>query len=476
LENYARDGTLLSVKGTAVYPVGYTNGIGSGLFFTKEIKLDTNGVETSEWTKTYHDLADRPVEVQYPDGAGAYQEFNAKGQLVRAVDPDGVTTLYSYNARAEVSYTAIDLDRDGQFGWAADDRITQTTNDVTSSHGATVRRSRRYVWADPGQNIPRLIETTEQAADSLQVWRTNYGQMSHSQTVYGTNGLRTVTLTAPDGSSRVRVYSYGRQVSETWADASMNPTGAQIYGYDEHSRVQTVMDARTGTITNAYDAADQLVSSSTAASGSLASQTTAYEFDSRGRIQRVVLTDGAAVTNQYYLTGQIKQRAGVRVYPQLYAYDAQGRLKTLTTWTNFTTGAGAATTTWNYEGQRGWMTNKVYTAGVTGPGYTYTPAGRAQTRGWARGITATYSNTAAGELRSIVYSDGTANVTNAYDRLGRLATVTQGSNVCVYSYNDAGQVTSDANGAGLLSGLMVTNLYDGLLRRTNLEVRVSGVP
>ena len=62
-----------------------------------------------------------------------------------------------------------------------------------------------------------------------------------------------------------------------------------------------------------------------------------------------------------------------------YTYDYAGRLKTLTTWTNFAGNQGSAVTTWNYDGQRGWLTNKTY-ADNKGPGYTYTAAGRLKTR------------------------------------------------------------------------------------------------
>jgi RHS repeat-associated protein len=144
-------------------------------------------------------------------------------------------------------------------------------------------------------------------------------------------------------------------------------------------------------------------------------------------------------------------------------------MKTMTTWTNFATGAGAATTTWNYDPYRGFLTNKAYADGK-GPTYAYTPAGRLRSRTWARGILTLYAYNNAGELSGVSYSDHTAAVTYGCDRLGRQTTVSQGQAVTVRAYNIAGQLLSESYTGGPLDGLSVTNGYDSLLRRTALTL------
>ncbi len=57
--------------------------------------------------------------------------------------------------------------------------------------------------------------------------------------------------------------------------------------------------------------------------------------------------------------------------------------------------------------QRGFLSSKKYQDN-TGPAYTYTAAGRLETRTWERGIITTYGYTAAGDLEDITYSDATA--------------------------------------------------------------------
>jgi YD repeat-containing protein len=52
--------------------------------------------------------------------------YNAKGQLDRSVDPDGVTTLFTYNALGEQTASAVDMNRNGSIGLAGPDRVTTT--------------------------------------------------------------------------------------------------------------------------------------------------------------------------------------------------------------------------------------------------------------------------------------------------------------------------------------------------------------
>jgi len=152
-----------------------------------------------------------------------------------------------------------------------------------------------------------------------------------------------------------------------------------------------------------------------------------------------------------------------------YTYDAQGRMQTMKTWQDFADNEATATTTWNYNSYRGWLTNKTYDGGAAGPIYSNTPAGRLATRKWARNITTTYGYNNAGALARIVYSDGTTpNLTNTFDRLGRAATTVCNGMTTTFAYNDANELLSESYSGGILNGLAVTNAYDAYLRRTAL--------
>ena len=84
------------------------------------------------------------------------------------------------------------------------------------------------------------------------------------------------------------------------------------------------------------------------------------------------------VTNEFYLTGQLKKTTGVRTYPVEYTYDYAGRMVTMKTWTNYPSGTPAVTT-WAYHANRGWLAGKFYADAATGAAqsssgttYTYT--------------------------------------------------------------------------------------------------------
>jgi RHS repeat-associated protein len=138
------------------------------------------------------------------------------------------------------------------------------------------------------------------------------------------------------------------------------------------------------------------------------------------------------------------------------------------TWKNFAARTGAATTTWNYDTNRGFLVSKVYDDG-NGTTNTYTPAGRLRTRTWARGVTTTYHTNAAGETVSITYSDGTAAVTNHLDRLGRRTNVIDGAGSRFLSYDAAGRLLLETNASGVLSNFSLAYAYDALGRRTNVS-------
>ena len=121
-------------------------------------------------------------------------------------------------------------------------------------------------------------------------------------------------------------------------------------------------------------------------------------------------------------------------------YDAQGREKTMTTWTNFpaSSGRGAAVTTWNYDPHRGWLTSKLDNSGNGNGLDSHTAAGRLSGTGlgaWERlppmftmrtGIlppssTITASNGQMGSNRSFVQcaldNMNCFSVTNGFDSL-----------------------------------------------------------
>ena len=118
---------------------------------------------------------------------------------------------------------------------------------------------------------------------------------------------------------------------------------------------------------------------------------------------------------------------------------------------------GFAKTTWTYHPQRGFLTAKRDDANK-GADYTYTDAGRLQTRTWGRSSVAhplltTYTYQ-AGLLNTIDYSDTTPDVSVSYDNFGRPLTVTNTVSTTTYAYDpatlvlDTETITHDINADG----------------------------
>jgi RHS repeat-associated protein len=486
IETYHQDGSLLSVGGTAAHPVQYLYGLDGGGLYTTEIKIALNG-GTNEWVKSSSDMLGRSYKTTFAAASSPYpttvSTYNKIGQLTNQIDPDGLVTLYAYNPKGEQVYSVLDSNRNCLIDVSGFDQITLTTNDVTTDHGTTVRRSRTYVWDTFGSASATLVSTAESSVDGLQSWQTQYPSLgvavtSRSQTSYGANGTRTVINTAPDSSYIVNTYSNGRPVSVTRYDASSSQVSKLMYGFDAQGRQWTVTDARNGTTYQAYNSADLISSVTTPNPGTPGGmpQTTYTSYNGMLQATNVILPDGSSVTSEFYPTGELKRNYGSRTYPVSYSYDYAGRMQTMTNWSNFAGGAGARVTTWIYDPYRGWLTGKSYDGGVAGPSYGYTKAGRLQSRAWARGVTTSYGYNWAGMLASVSYSDSTPAVSNAYDRLGRLLSAACNGTTGSFGYNEMNSVLSLSFSGGSLGGLSVTNGFDQFLRRTNIAALATGSP
>jgi RHS repeat-associated protein len=479
---YFVDGSLKQTSGTSVHGVRYEHDSGYGYETISEIKLNGNYSDTAEAVTNFTDAVGRSYQTIYSDGATNLSFYNALGQLWKSIDPDGVTTIYQYNAKGEQEYTAIDMDHSDAIELGGTDRVTRTVNDVTTYGGVNVRRSRLYSWMGNGSSTSTLLSVMERSVDGLRSWETEYrdaatGITGQSVTVYSTGGNRYSTNVAPDGSYSVTTYLNGRVTSLKRSDSTGSQLFSESYSYDAHGRRYSSTDARNGTTTYAYNNADLVSSVTTPGAGNgVSPQTTITYYNASLEATNVLNPDGTSVITEYLPTGELLETHGSRTFPVAYTYDYAGRMKTMKTWQNFAGNSGTATTTWAYDGYRGFLTNKTFEGGINGPTFGYTPGGRIMSRVWARGITTTYSYDSAGQLAVVSYSDGaTSSTTNTYDRMGRIIEVGSSNQICQYSYNLANEVLVETNTVGILAGLAVTNGYDSNIRRVDMAALGSGV-
>lgn len=461
------DGRRRSVTGTAASsPVRYEYGVeadaGVQRAYCRTIKLDASGSDTPEWTKVYTDAAGHDYKSVYADGAYEQSWFNVIGQLWKRRDPDGVITLYQYDGKGDLEYTAVDINRNDQIDLNGSDRVTHTKTDIFLQYGYyPMRRTQTWQIDDTGTEILASEELSNLG------WRHAESIVAGQKTTTDISGSDT-TVTAPDGSYTVSTRQSGQLVSRTRTGYQSEPILSRSFGYDLHGRLYTENDGRNGQTSFTYNPAD-LVETVTAppSEDGVPAQVTTVKYSNLLQSTNTIQPDGASVYTEYLPTGQIRKNWGSRVYPVEYTYDAQGRRKTMKTWQNFSAGTGAAVTTWVTNVLRGWVSGKVYDDGKATQ-YDYYPSGRVNHRYWARGTNTTYVYNNAGDLWSISYSDTTPGVTKTYDSRGRLKTVIHNGITTTLAYNDAGELASESYSGGVLDGLSVSKSFDQYVRQMNV--------
>lgn len=234
-------------------------------------------------------------------------------------------------------------------GRSGTNRITQVSNIVVAASPNRLR-THTYVW-DTGQSTGTLVSRSERSTDGLQSWQSQFIDpstpvTSHSTTAYHSSGARAQTNAAPDGSYTASLYSYGRLQSVTRFDSLGYQLFSIFYSYDAHGRQNVATDARNGATTNTFNPADGIASTTTPSPGlGQPPLNTKTFYDSSLRAFAVTQPDGTSVTNEFFPTGLLKKTYGSRTYPVAYTYDYAGRMKTMTTWQNYASSSGAATTT-----------------------------------------------------------------------------------------------------------------------------------
>jgi RHS repeat-associated protein len=508
------DGTIKEIKGdteTTGNPVtlrkfdyGVTT---AGERWTREIRVGVGGAVT-EWTERYQNMLGQQIRTEYPDGTIESRTFNEKGQLVRVYrGPSPETTgsevqitLFAYNDLGEQEYTVVDVaqsidpetwDVENEKGGTA--RITKTTNEVVTDPDRL--RSTTTIWTkDADANETETVQISERSVSGLESWQTAFGVTTHTITTLDGDGGKTVRTNRADDSYRIEISQDGRLQSAKEYDANDQQLEGVSYQYDEHGRVSEVIDERNGATEYTYFDDDQVETVTTPDPDSSRSeagwipQVITFEYDERGRQKTVIHPDNTETFTTYWPSGQVRRVSGSRTYPVEYTYDRQGRMLTMTTWQDYDVpgneeGAVDAATTWSYDPNRGWLTEKK-DSDLNKTVYGYDALGRLKTRAWERGPVTTYGYTTAGELNSIIYTGESidaalraADVDIQYDRRGLRESVTEirGSTVVsarIFKYSDHWQLEEEEWTDGVLEGFTLQREYlDSLKRLTEIRLK-----
>jgi RHS repeat-associated protein len=450
-----RDGQTASVTDEESHTTTYTYGVSAD--YGGILTTATSGALVST---THTDPLGRTRKTTSPgSGATTYAYYGfgtsdlsgSRGKLKSVTDADGVATTYGYNGKGEQISTARKVPNPAGAFFSL---TTTTTSDVVSPAPApfaalgTCHRQIQKINSTVVATTYRSIDGLKSATVSLT------GDTLTTATRPSTTSGGTSTTTLPDGTITHTTTSLDRTVVTTASYAMgtnlvaatpPTPIASTTSIYDSLGRLLTVTDSRTGE--NGSTSYSDFTESGTPLKTTTPNGDTINTLDLLGRATETYLpghtSENPRVTYaSYYPSGRVQARWGFQTYPTYNIYNGEGQLTELRTYRNLTTSpvdsdtggpvttGDPAITTWNYSPTTGLLTSKL-DADSKGPSYTYTLAGRLETRTWARPISvsdptkvkATYGYT-HGLMTSTDYNDNTLDIAITYDSFGRRKSVT----------------------------------------------------
>ncbi|MBP2336565.1 RHS repeat-associated protein [Saccharothrix coeruleofusca] len=412
-------------------------------------------------TRVGYDDAGNVLTSALPSGATTTNTFDTLGQLIKSADPNDVRVEHGYDFMGRRVRTTDGFGRTAQSTY---DLFGRKVAEATLKADGTVLRSSGYGY-DPVGNLTtatdplkqtstytydaanRLVKQVEPVADGKSITttsgydaaghRTRYtdGRGNATITTYNNLGLaesttepataahpntadRTwtvgydgnanpVSLTAPGGVTRQRIYdAANRPTDETGAGAEAE-TAAREIGYDLAGRL-TSAGAVGGTNTYAYDDRGNLLS--TTGPGGVAE----FTYDPDGNT--ATREDAAGTASYGYTRSRLSSITdGLTGTAQKFTYDQAGAVKAIDY------GAGRVRSL-GYDDVGRLASDTLTNAGkrtVASIGYGYNP-----------------DDTVASETTAGLAGAGTTTYT--YDHAARLTGVTAGGATTTYEWDDAG--------------------------------------
>lgn len=340
-------------------------------------------------------------------------QYNAHGQPLEMIDPNGLTMTLTYDARMRLTsrdvggevtryqYDAVgQLTRvtlpDGSFltyGYDAAHRLTEMRDSVGN----------RIVYTLDLMGNRTKEEVFDPAGQLAQLRTRVYSSLNRLMQDIGAGG-QTVS------------YGYDAQGNVTSVDGPLAGAGdVTTQSYDALNRLVRVIDPGGGQVSYGYNALDQLT-----AVTDPRNLVTTYSYDGLGNLTQQASPDTGVTTHTYDAAGNILTQTDAKGQMTVYAYDALNRVTSISY-------HGGIVHAFNYDqGDNG----KGRLTRITEPGsvtdYTYDQKGRliSEFRTIAGiGFSTTYRFDAFGRLAGMTYPGG-REVQYAFDGLGKVREIT----------------------------------------------------
>jgi RHS repeat-associated protein len=399
----------------------------------------------------------------------SFSQHNGLGQPGRMVDPNGLSTWYTYDGKGRLTQTRVAAtggDRIWGQAWRADDQFasaTDPTGRTTSLFYDSVGRLERIdAPSATGTGFDRTTlaydllsnVTTRTVSHWISGWSSTVVHREHFE--YDTAGFLRRSY-GNNGQELVYTYDANGQVEQT-VDALARTT---TYAYDTHGRLQSITDPASGVTAFGYDVLGRL--------GSVQdprNKVTSYTYNGFGDLLTLQSPDSGTTTYQYDAAGRRWKTIPADGRTSEVTFDLLDRPTQVRAW---------------YPGQGAWQyayygyDTCTYGQGrlcsVNNPGaaisYTYTLTGELASEGTViegQGYTVQHGYDVHGRRTLTTYPGG-VEVSYGYDTASRVNTLqakvggTWRNVATGVTYDAAGRMTALSHGNGI--GRSVGYDWDG---------------
>ncbi len=405
------------------------------------IRRGTSGNIASENAILYqygYDAAGRLTSFQSPEAESAWEyQYDANGNLVLAINPQGVRTRYEYDAVGNLTR-------------------------VTSASGTEEETVERYEYDEAGNIVAYtapdgLLTRYEYDVNNRLIVKTEIanGESHSTRYEYDAQGRITRVTNPQQHATEIR-YDIGNILLTRYLD---DDTALEHrYFFDEVNNLTRIVLPGEQTINMTYNLLGQRVRYIDAESNGWS-----YAYDSAGRLAQVSDPQGNFVTYAYDGADRISSITYPTGAQETFRYDAQGNLRTVIFPENGSGEQEVIRYTFDQEGNLTSILHEPDDAPQTT--YAYNDLGRVTQITQADGAVIDLEYNAQGRLVLVQSPDAISR--RSYDAAGRLLSISDGAQLYTYEYDGFGQLQA-LSGTG---DLEIQYAYDSL---GNITLRDAG--
>jgi len=290
--SYEYDTSSVNLARNALTRINYIDGSSQRFMYDEYGRLQKDQINSGINANMYRYGVGGEVSVTNALGKESKMNFNHNGQLVRTINPDGVTT-------------EINISEDG----------------MNAEMVYSLYSKSNYTYNENGD----VIKYTNALGHSISTEYDELGNVSAvtdergNTTYYSYDGAKLSGITYSDGTSEKYEYNSDNKIS-VYTDRNGNTI---TYSYDEKGNTigKSYSDGTSASF--AYDDRNNVISV-TDVTG-----TTTFEYDSKNQVTKVTYGDGKSISYEYDSFGRRKKITDADNISTNYSYDSSGRLAEL---------------------------------------------------------------------------------------------------------------------------------------------------